>query len=169
MALENFDIALSINPNFPEAYINRALFFRREKRLKDAQKDYEKALSLKPDSFNITTFSEVDIFKYGKVSSVMDVNYVEKGTLFMDVNFSSNKNAEADSNILINAKNLPYFIFRKKRREPIMNKQFVKFEFALAKCIFYIHTCILRRQIKYVDNAVLYPDTRKKNECFNDV
>ncbi|MDR1240351.1 MAG: hypothetical protein LBK29_00500 [Oscillospiraceae bacterium] len=32
MALENFDKALSINPNFTDAYINRSLFFRRRKK-----------------------------------------------------------------------------------------------------------------------------------------
>jgi hypothetical protein len=75
--------------------------------------------------------------------------------LYVDVNFSPYKKEEADSSLFIDAKNLPYFIFRKKRRNPIMNKQFVKFEFALAKCISCIWIYILRKQPKYVDDAVL--------------
>jgi tetratricopeptide (TPR) repeat protein len=39
-ALENFNKALAINNNCSEAYINRALFFRRHKDYKSSQADY---------------------------------------------------------------------------------------------------------------------------------
>lgn len=162
MALESFDKALSINPNYADAYINRSLFFRRRKKIREAKKDYDKAISLEPRSFEITTFSEIDIFKYGRFEGIFDADQSKafdylfrEGTLHIDVKFNPHGRFEPDSSLFINGKNLPYFIFRKKRRKPTMNKRFVKFEFALARCISYIRVSLLRKKIKYIDNAIL--------------
>lgn len=161
-ALDNFNEALSLNPNCADTYINRSLFFRRRKRMKEAFQDYEKAISLEPRSFEITTFSEIDIFKYGKFNDIVDDIHEKmfnglfrKGTLYIDVKFKPHNKGDVDSGLYINAKNLPYFIFRKKRWKPILNKRFVKFEFLLAQCISYARVNILRKQIKYIDNAVV--------------
>jgi hypothetical protein len=35
--------------------------------MKEAKKDYEKAISLEPRSFEITTFNEIDIFNMGSL------------------------------------------------------------------------------------------------------
>jgi len=78
-----------------------------------------------------------------------------KGALSVNVKFCPYKKADADSSIFINGKNLPYFFFRRKRWKPIMNERFVKFEFVLAKCISFIRVFLLRKPIKYIDNAVL--------------
>ena len=162
MALSNFDKALSLDSNCASAYINRSLFFRRRNKLKEAKKDYEKAISLEPRSFEIITFSEIDLFKYGKFKSIINAEQAKlfnmsanKGALFVDVNFGVNKKAESDSSLFFNGKNLPYFVFRKKRLKPIMNKWFVKFEFALAKCVCYTRVYLLRKPIKYIDNAII--------------
>ncbi|MDR1183108.1 MAG: hypothetical protein LBL13_14160 [Bacteroidales bacterium] len=160
--LENFSRALSINPDYADAYINRSLFFRRRRKFEEARCDYEKAISLEPRSFKITTFSEIDIFKYGKFQNVINNKQAKmldglfrEGTLYVDVKFKPHKKGDADSYLYIDAKNLPYFIFRKRRWKPILNKRFVKFEFVLAKCISYVRVNILRKKIKYIDNAVL--------------
>ena len=162
MALESFDKALSFNPEYADAYINRSLFFRRRKNSKEAKKDYDKALSLEPRSFEITTFSEIDIFRYGRFKNIIDEQHAKmvdmlfrEGTLYVDVKFCPYKKADVDSSLFINGKNLPYFFFRRKRWKPIMNERFVKFEFILAKCISFIRISLLGKPLKYIDNDVL--------------
>ncbi len=162
MAFACFDKALSINPDFSDAYINRALFYRHQRRYELSQKNYERALSLEPCSFYITGFNEEDVFKYGKLKNVIDAEWAElvspvfcEGTLIIEVCFSPNKGKETDSSIYMDPQKMPYYYFRKKYRNPILNMRFLKFEFLLAKCIFYIRFYILRSQIKYVNSAVL--------------
>lgn len=162
MALESFDKALFFNPEYADAYINRSLFFRRRKKFKDAKKDYDKALSLEPRSFEITTFSEIDIFRYGRFKNIINKQHAKtfdmlfrEGTLYVDVRFCPYKKVDADSSLFINGKNLPYFFFRRKRWKPIMSERFVKFEFTLAKCISFIRISLLRKPLKYIDDAVL--------------
>jgi tetratricopeptide (TPR) repeat protein len=160
LALENFNKALTIDSNSPHAYINRSLFYRRRKQYKDAQKDYEKAISLEPRSFNIVSFSEEDIFKYGKLESIVDsklasISTFKEGTLYVDIFLSHYKKSEVNTSLWLDPKKLPYFIYRKKHQKPILNKRFVKFEFFVAKCIFFIRIHLLRKKIIYINNAVL--------------
>ncbi|GHV09735.1 hypothetical protein FACS1894162_0980 [Bacteroidia bacterium] len=161
LMFENYDKALSIKENCVDAYINRALFYRRSKQLKVAQKDYKKAVSLEPRSLNITGFNEEDIFKYGKFEGIVDskivaVNpYLKKGSLFVEVNLSPHKKPKADTNLFLDAQKLPYFIFRKKSQRAILNKNVVRFEFFIAKCIFYVNAYILKKNIKFIDSAIL--------------
>jgi len=162
LTLEYFNKALSMDSNNSDAYINRSLFYRRRKQYEDAKKDYDKAISLEPRIVNIVSFSEIDIFKYGKLTSISivdsnlaSISTFKEGTLHIDVFWSHYKNSETDTSLWLDPKKIPYFIFRKNHPKPILNKRFVKFEFLLAKIIFYIRVYIFRRKARFINDAVL--------------
>jgi tetratricopeptide (TPR) repeat protein len=161
IALENFNKALDINPNCPDVYINRSLFYRRQKQYELSQWDYEKAFSLEVLSINITGFNEEDVFKYGKLKSIVDSKMAtiapqfREGTLYVGVFLSPYNKKKTDTDLWIDAKKMPYFFFRKDKRKPIINKRFVKFEFFIAKCAFYIRVYVFKQKIRFINHAVL--------------
>ncbi|MDR0834658.1 MAG: tetratricopeptide repeat protein [Candidatus Symbiothrix sp.] len=148
--LDNLNKAIEIDANCSDAYINRALYYRHHKNYQEAQKDYEKALSLQPNGFEIVLFNEEDIFKYGKCDGVYKYPNPPKkqGKLQIDMYLSTKKQSESDTFIFVEAQALPYFFFRKIYKKPICNHTFAKFEFAIAKALFYLTTDVFGRKVK---------------------
>jgi hypothetical protein len=111
-------------------------------------------MSINSRRFTIAALNEEDIFKYGKFSSVYQSDWglpKETGHLGVTVCLSPHIN-QTDTWISfpLDAKDLPFFFFRKIHKKPIFNNKFVKVEFFIAKYIFYVSTYIFRRKIGFI-------------------
>jgi tetratricopeptide (TPR) repeat protein len=147
LAFENFDKALSIDPACHDAYINRALVDRHHKKYADAQKDYEKAMSLQPKVFRITVFNEEDIFRYGQFDGMA------LGRLCINMYLSPypHKQSKTDTCIFLEPYKFRRFYF-KKRKATVSDKQFEQSILVLvAKGIFRIRTRILKQKVRFID------------------
>ena len=165
-ALEDYEKAIFVDDSNPIFYVFRGGVYEKLQKYDLALENFNKALFIDPNnchaSFNLVSFNEEDIFKYGELSSIVDdeleslsLSKFKEGTLIVYIFLSYHKKNETDTTLWLDPKKIPHFIFRKNRHKPILNKKFVEFEFLLAKIIFYLRVYIFRRKAKFINNAVL--------------
>jgi tetratricopeptide (TPR) repeat protein len=159
--LENLNRIIRIDSNNSDAYINRSLYYRRRKNYKKAQEDFDIVDAICPNIFYIVSFNEEDIFKYGKFQGILKRNYFQtimerkanlelNGKISILLYLKPSRKGEFNMFIFQDISKLSYFFFRKIYKKPIKNETFVKFEFQLAKALFYINTYIFRKKIRTV-------------------
>ena len=115
--LECLNRALFRDKNSAQAYINRALYHRHNRNFETAQKDYERAIELKPTVFDIVLFNEEDIYVYGELAEVgtpEELSFAYKtqlGTLFFNIYLSPRigEGITHDTNLTKVIENIPYF------------------------------------------------------------
>jgi tetratricopeptide (TPR) repeat protein len=120
--LECLNKAIAIDEDCADAYINRALYHRHHKNFQEAQKDYEKTLSLEPSGFNIVLFNEEDMVKYNDNINMVDFPGIKQGTLAIDLYLSPNTQGDTDTSLFVEVEDRLYPIvlsLLKKQKEII--------------------------------------------------
>jgi tetratricopeptide (TPR) repeat protein len=151
IALECLDKAMSIDSNYASTYIHRALFFRHRKDYKNAQWNYEKAISLAPkmDGIFIVMLNLEDMLKYGKIKEIIPGDFLREDKLTVNISLGTKKWKD-DISVAGNTTNA-YFIFRKFRKHYRLNKNIFAFEFYFAKFLFYILPAFVNKKIRRKD------------------
>ena len=153
--------ALSIDANFPHAYINRALYHRHHKNFEAAQRDYEKTMELEPSGFEIVLFNEADIFKYAELSAIATPEEswaYSDGELYFDMYLGSHKykGSEPDTFFTIGVKDMPYFFIYKLYSKAIYNQKLMRVQYKIAKQIFKFKTYLLGMKVRPLsDNSTV--------------
>jgi len=154
LVLECLNKAIAVDESCAHAYINRALYHRHQKNYKEAQKDFEKAMSFEPAKLTIVLFNEEDIFKYAEIAEIATPEdnvfdfQPQEGSLFFNIWLKAYKQDERDTNLDVGINDMPYFFISRLYPKAIYNQKLMKFQYWLAKQIFKFKTNVLRMKIK---------------------